>query len=456
MNKKLISRLLLLALLFSLYTGRAFAAGEDVQDEDVTEITGQEESCSGEEDAAPPDEIDPDEDYEDDEEESEEYPEINDGDVNAAEAAYFDKEGKSGYCILCKKVDLNSFFGEVTGEKKYELSNKKIGKVSKKGILTIKKAGDVDVYCYVKEDGKWTKAAELFFVVKIPEPSMKTIPAGALYSEGQTLELSDYIINNNGLEAHNWMIKADPEVATLDSETGVLTAGKKSGKAVVYAEYPCTFYGEYGKDPYARQLKFTVKIDHKKISLADSFEIPDGAKTRYTVSNKKIATISKKGVLSFKKEGGITVNVQFKDGKNWLYKDTKACSYTLKKSGEYYSIEEGRTAREMDAEGSYTTKEDVSDYIHSYERLPQNFITKKLAKDLGWPGGGLDPYAYGKCIGGDYYGNYDGTLPEGDYRECDIDTLHKKDRGAKRLVYDVLDGDIYYTSDHYKTFIQLY
>ena len=109
----------------------------------------------------------------------------------------------------------------------------------------------------------------------------------------------------------------------------------------------------------------------------------------------------------------------------------------------------------IDEDGSYTTKEDVALYIHTYGKLPSNFITKKQAEKLGWPGGSLEPYAPGKCIGGNYFGNYEGLLPDGDYRECDIDTLGKKSRGAKRLIYSD-DGRIYYTGDHYKSFTQLY
>ena len=75
---------------------------------------------------------------------------------------------------------------------------------------------------------------------------------------------------------------------------------------------------------------------------------------------------------------------------------------------------------------------------------------------MGWNGGSLEPYAPGKCIGGDYFGNYEGILPKGrSYHECDIDTLGAKSRGAKRLVYSD-DGLIYYTSDHYNTFTLLY
>lgn len=106
-------------------------------------------------------------------------------------------------------------------------------------------------------------------------------------------------------------------------------------------------------------------------------------------------------------------------------------------------------------DGSYTTKEDVALYIHTYGKLPPNFITKKAAQKLGWEGGSLEPYAPGKCIGGNYFGNYEGILPEGNYKECDIDTLGKKSRGAKRIIYSD-DGRIYYTEDHYKSFTKLY
>lgn len=109
----------------------------------------------------------------------------------------------------------------------------------------------------------------------------------------------------------------------------------------------------------------------------------------------------------------------------------------------------------IDEDGSYTTKEDVALYIHTYGRLPSNFITKKEAEKLGWSGGSLEPYAPGKCIGGNYFGNYEGLLPDGDYKECDIDTLGRKKRGAKRIIYSD-DGRIYYTDDHYESFTQLY
>lgn len=112
----------------------------------------------------------------------------------------------------------------------------------------------------------------------------------------------------------------------------------------------------------------------------------------------------------------------------------------------------------IDEDGSYTTKEDVALYIHTYGRLPENFITKDEARKLGWEGGGLEKYAPGKCIGGDRFGNYEGLLPDAPGRkwtECDIDTLGAGSRGAKRIVFSN-DGLIYYTDDHYESFELLY
>ena len=116
------------------------------------------------------------------------------------------------------------------------------------------------------------------------------------------------------------------------------------------------------------------------------------------------------------------------------------------------------TESAIDKNGSYTSKEDVALYIHTYGKLPKNFITKKEAEALGWSGGGLDAYADGKSIGGDRFGNREGLLPKAKgrtYTECDIDTMHKKSRGAKRIVFSN-DGLIYYTGDHYETFTLLY
>ncbi|SCY05159.1 ribonuclease domain-containing protein [Butyrivibrio sp. INlla14] len=122
------------------------------------------------------------------------------------------------------------------------------------------------------------------------------------------------------------------------------------------------------------------------------------------------------------------------------------------------SVDNASVEDALPEDGTYNSKEDVALYIHIYGKLPSNFITKKEAKKLGWPGGSLEDYAPGKSIGGDYFGNYEGLLPAKEgrkYYECDIDTLGKSKRGAKRIIYSN-DGLIFYTEDHYESFELLY
>ena len=75
-------------------------------------------------------------------------------------------------------------------------------------------------------------------------------------------------------------------------------------------------------------------------------------------------------------------------------------------------------AEAIDEDGSFTSKEEVALYIHTYGRLPGNFITKKEA-------------------------------------QADLATLGAESRGAKRIVFST-DGLIYYTGDHYESFELLY
>jgi len=126
---------------------------------------------------------------------------------------------------------------------------------------------------------------------------------------------------------------------------------------------------------------------------------------------------------------------------------------------EYSSAEtEASSDTIIDEAGAYYSAEDVALYIHTYGRLPYNFITKSEARELGWEGGSVERYAPGYAIGGDTFGNREGLLPKASgrvYYECDIDTDGADSRGAKRIVFSN-DGLIYYTDDHYESFTLLY
>ena len=110
-------------------------------------------------------------------------------------------------------------------------------------------------------------------------------------------------------------------------------------------------------------------------------------------------------------------------------------------------------------DGWYNTKDEVAEYLHLYNRLPGNYKTKKEAQAAGWSGGNVERYTgEGTAIGGDRFGNREGLLPKAQgrqYTECDIDTVGKDARGAKRIIFSN-DGLIYFTDDHYNTFQLLY
>ena len=128
-------------------------------------------------------------------------------------------------------------------------------------------------------------------------------------------------------------------------------------------------------------------------------------------------------------------------------------------SGGNAGHEDDHSQLTVEESGEYSSKDEVALYIHTYGRLPSNYITKNEAKNLGWDSskGNLWDVAPGKSIGGDKFGNREGLLPKADkrqYYECDID-FDGGYRNEKRIIYSN-DGLIYYSGDHYSSFTQLY
>jgi len=113
----------------------------------------------------------------------------------------------------------------------------------------------------------------------------------------------------------------------------------------------------------------------------------------------------------------------------------------------------------IEENGTYTSPEDVALYLHTYGKLPNNFITKDEAFDLGWDSskGNLWEITDNKSIGGDKFGNREGLLPKEkgrQYFECDVN-YEGGFRGGERIIFSN-DGLIFYTEDHYDSFEQLY
>ena len=118
--------------------------------------------------------------------------------------------------------------------------------------------------------------------------------------------------------------------------------------------------------------------------------------------------------------------------------------------------------------GKYTTRDSVAAYLCKFDKLPSNYVGKDEGQNLYESKTGktfekwnFNPWTtIGVMIGGDKFNNYasnasnyHATLPEGSYREADVE-YSTKNRGTKRLVYQS-DCIIYYTADHYETFNRL-
>lgn len=114
---------------------------------------------------------------------------------------------------------------------------------------------------------------------------------------------------------------------------------------------------------------------------------------------------------------------------------------------------------ELDEQSPYYEAEEVALYIHTYGKLPINYLTKGEAKDLGWDSdqGNLWDVTDQMVIGGDRFGNREGLLPNKASRiwyECDVN-YEGGFRNGERLVFSN-DGLIYYTGDHYASFEKWY
>ena len=140
-------------------------------------------------------------------------------------------------------------------------------------------------------------------------------------------------------------------------------------------------------------------------------------------------------------------------------------SSTVKSS----SSEKSKTILEAVQEsGKYTTRDSVAAYLCKFDKLPSNYVSKNDGQNLYESKTGktfekwnFNPWTtIGVMIGGDKFNNYasnasnyHATLPEGSYREADVE-YSAKNRGTKRLVYQS-DCVIYYTADHYESFSKL-
>ena len=113
-----------------------------------------------------------------------------------------------------------------------------------------------------------------------------------------------------------------------------------------------------------------------------------------------------------------------------------------------YSYGDKGTAKTLNENSYYYSRDDVTLYLVTFHKLPSNYVKKN---------GDTSKAGSSTRIGGDYFSNGSDTSPTGlclpaysNMSECDVDSsgTSGSKRGAHRLVYTTT-FKVFYTYDHY-------
>lgn len=100
----------------------------------------------------------------------------------------------------------------------------------------------------------------------------------------------------------------------------------------------------------------------------------------------------------------------------------------------------------------YNQKEDVALYLVAFKKMPSNYYSRDEFSSLA---GKFTEENLISCYGG-IFSNRERILPLNDsYHELDIN-YKGLGRGAERIVFNDSYSKVYYTSDHYKSFVRVY
>ncbi|MBQ6967938.1 MAG: S8 family serine peptidase, partial [Lachnospiraceae bacterium] len=173
--------------------------------------------------------------------------------VSADNAKYEFDLKKNPVVVAFTKTDISSTFETAEGydgsaKHRYISSDKKKAKVNKKGILTPKDRGEVDINCEQKvKGGSWTKIGEpLHLYLQRPEMMKK-------YEVSPSEKgLSAYsFLSKTSYSPTNW-ISTNTKTAEVDKDGNITI--HKAGRTVIIAEY-----GE-GKNGSKKKFKTKLKV----------------------------------------------------------------------------------------------------------------------------------------------------------------------------------------------------
>ncbi|MCR5251571.1 MAG: InlB B-repeat-containing protein [Lachnospiraceae bacterium] len=156
---------------------------------------------------------------------------------------------------------------------KYQVDNKKLASVNKIGTLTAKKSGLVQVTAYEKIGKSYNELGSVR--IRIVKPEFKFTNKDLTYS-GATLDANEWISGLPEGAEIKWSVPTKKAaIATIDPETGVVTAGIKNGTVKVTCEITTGGFAVR----YFANLK--VKIPKPVATMS----IKDGKSKKLTLKN---------------------------------------------------------------------------------------------------------------------------------------------------------------------------
>ncbi len=177
-------------------------------------------------------------------------------------------KGKANiYNIMCEK------WGGQIKISKYVSSNKKVASVNKKGIVTGKKDGSATITAYIKSGKENVEVGSV--IVNVSKPVFKFTNVDLTYA-GKSINARDYLSNLAAGATTKWSIsKSSQKIATIDENTGRITAGEKSGNVSV----KCTI------STYGYSCSYTAKLKVKIPKPSKSVKIKDGKSKKVGINN---------------------------------------------------------------------------------------------------------------------------------------------------------------------------
>ena len=238
------------------------------------------------------------------------------------------------------------------------------------------------------------------------------------------------------------IVQEEAQEACNEAEAALLAVQAKQAELAEDAECEDLIVEYEGK--YA-DLLVTVTVDENMVVYALTVEVDGSERDQLVGENDYLYQFI-----------GKTLPVTIGDGKD---DDVRPLSDAQQTSKDLVSALNSLVYVEEEASGPIIEPQAIADYIFRHGELPDNFITKKEAQNLGWDSSYnyVSDVAPGKSIGGDRFGNYEGLLPDAKGRtwyEADCYYTQGK-RNAYRILFSN-DGLVYYTDDHYESFTQMF